>query len=88
MLVGFAAEHGPEAIARAREKLERKGLDAIVFNDISRQGIGFDSSRNEVTIVTANAERAVPETSKDEVASAILDAVEALRAVVNSKSDG
>ena len=52
-LVGFAAEHGAEAISRAREKLERKGLDAIVFNDISRPEIGFDSERNEVTIVTA-----------------------------------
>ena len=37
-LVGFAAEHGAEAIERAREKLERKGVDAIVFNDVSRSG--------------------------------------------------
>ncbi len=52
-LIGFAAEHGAEAISRAREKLDRKGLDAIVFNDISRPEIGFDSDRNEVTIVVA-----------------------------------
>ena len=43
-LVGFAAEHGAEAISRAREKLVRKGLDAIVFNDVSRSEIGFDSA--------------------------------------------
>jgi phosphopantothenoylcysteine decarboxylase / phosphopantothenate---cysteine ligase len=80
-LVGFAAEHGAEAISRAREKLERKGLDAIVFNDISRPEIGFDSERNEVTIVTADGEKAVPEGTKDEVAEAVLDAVSALREI-------
>ena len=84
-LVGFAAEHGADAISRAREKLERKGLDAIIFNDISRPEIGFDSERNEVTIVTATGDRAVPESSKEEVAKAVLDEVEALRAVVHSK---
>lgn len=78
-LVGFAAEHGADAIARAREKLERKGLDAIVFNDISRPEIGFDSARNEVTIVTKEGERPLPEGSKDEVAEAVLDVVASLR---------
>lgn len=79
-LVGFAAEHGPDAIERARRKLERKGLDAIVFNDVSRPEIGFDSAENEVTIVERDAEHHVPLASKDEVADAILDRVEALRA--------
>jgi len=83
-LVGFAAEHGAEAIARARSKLERKGLDAIVFNDISRAEIGFDSPRNEVTIVTAGGERAVPESSKEDVAEAVLDEVDSLRAFVET----
>ena len=83
-LVGFAAEHGAEAISRAREKLERKGLDAIVFNDISRPEIGFDSARNEVTIVTAKGEQAVPESTKEEVAEAVLDEVESLRAAVRT----
>jgi phosphopantothenoylcysteine decarboxylase/phosphopantothenate--cysteine ligase len=87
-LVGFAAEHGAEAIARAREKLGRKGLDAIVFNDISRPEIGFDSERNEVTIVTSAGEREVAEAAKEEVAEAILDEVSALRAPLHSKSDG
>ena len=79
-LVGFAAEHGADAISRAREKLERKGLDAIVFNDVSRSEIGFDSERNEVTIVERAAEHRVPLATKEEVAEAVLDRVAALRA--------
>ena len=86
-LVGFAAEHGADAISRARLKLQRKGLDAIVFNDISRPEIGFDSPRNEVTIVTQGGERAVPESTKEEVADAVLDEVSSLRSLVQSKSD-
>jgi len=78
-LVGFAAEHGAQGIARARLKLGRKGLDAIVFNDISRPAIGFDSHRNEVTVVTAEGERKVPEGPKPDVAEAILDEVANLR---------
>jgi phosphopantothenoylcysteine decarboxylase/phosphopantothenate--cysteine ligase len=78
-LVGFAAEHGPDAIERARAKLERKGLDAIVFNDVSRAEIGFDSELNEVVIVERDGERRVPLAPKEEVAAAILDRVEALR---------
>jgi phosphopantothenoylcysteine decarboxylase/phosphopantothenate--cysteine ligase len=78
-LVGFAAEHGAGAVERGRSKLERKGLDAVVVNDISRSEIGFDAPDNEVTIVTADAERHVPLGSKDAVAAAILDAVESLR---------
>jgi phosphopantothenoylcysteine decarboxylase/phosphopantothenate--cysteine ligase len=79
IVVGFAAEHGSEAVARARAKLERKGLDAIVFNDVSRPEIGFDSPRNEVTIIEAQAEHRVGLAPKDQVADAILDRVEALR---------
>jgi phosphopantothenoylcysteine decarboxylase/phosphopantothenate--cysteine ligase len=78
-LVGFAAEHGAEAIERARGKLERKGLDAIVFNDVSRAEIGFDSEVNEVTIVGRDGEQHVPLARKEEIADAILDRVEALR---------
>jgi len=80
VLVGFAAEHGSEAIARAREKLGRKGVDAIVFNDVSRPEIGFDSERNEVTIVEREGEHQVAEASKLDVADAILDRVDAIRA--------
>ena len=79
-LVGFAAEHGADAIARARLKLVGKGLDAIVFNDVSRPEIGFDSERNEVTIVTREREHEVPLAGKDEVAEAVLDRIATLRA--------
>ena len=78
-LIGFAAEHGEGGMARAREKLERKGLDAVVLNDISRADIGFDAPDNEVTIVTRGGERGVARGPKDAVAAAILDAVETLR---------
>jgi phosphopantothenoylcysteine decarboxylase/phosphopantothenate--cysteine ligase len=78
-LIGFAAEHGEGAVERGRAKLERKGLDAIVVNYISRREIGFDAPDNEVTIVTASAERHVPLGSKRAVAAAILDEVEAIR---------
>jgi phosphopantothenoylcysteine decarboxylase / phosphopantothenate---cysteine ligase len=83
-LVGFAAEHGAGAVERGRAKLERKGLDAVVVNDISRAEIGFDAPDNEVTIVTAAGERHVPIGSKQTVAAAILDEVEALRPQVST----
>jgi phosphopantothenoylcysteine decarboxylase / phosphopantothenate---cysteine ligase len=78
-LVGFAAEHGEGAVAYGRDKLARKGLDAVVVNDIARQDIGFEGPDNEVTIVTATGERHVPRASKAEVARAILDVVGDLR---------
>jgi len=79
-LVGFAAEHGDGALVHARDKLERKRLDAVVVNDVSQPGIGFDAADNEVTIVTAAGERAVPRAAKHAVADAILDEVARLRA--------
>ncbi len=79
VLVGFAAEHGDGAIEYGRGKLERKGLDAVVVNDISRPDIGFDGAHNEVTIVTATADQHVERASKAEVARAICDAVTKLR---------
>jgi phosphopantothenoylcysteine decarboxylase/phosphopantothenate--cysteine ligase len=83
-VVGFAAEHGEGGIDRARAKLERKGLDAIVVNDISREEIGFDVEENEVTIVTPDGELHVPRASKAEIAAAVLDFVQDRRA--NSKA--
>jgi phosphopantothenoylcysteine decarboxylase/phosphopantothenate--cysteine ligase len=72
VLVGFAAEHGEDAVAYGRRKLHAKGLDAIVVNDISRADIGFDTSANEVVIVTADGERRVPRVSKERVADEVL----------------
>jgi phosphopantothenoylcysteine decarboxylase/phosphopantothenate--cysteine ligase len=79
VLVGFAAEAGAEAIDRARAKLERKAVDAIVFNDVSRSEIGFDSTFNEVTVIERSGEHHFERAPKEEVAEAILDRVDALR---------
>ena len=84
-LVGFAAEHGADAVKIARGKLTGKGLDALVVNDISRSDIGFEVEANEVTILSVAGEgeierREVPRAAKAEVAEAILDAVQGLRA--------
>jgi phosphopantothenoylcysteine decarboxylase/phosphopantothenate--cysteine ligase len=78
-VVGFAAEHGGDAVGRARAKLTRKGADLIVLNDVSDPRIGFESTENEVTLVAAEDETLVPRSSKDAVAEAILDRVESLR---------
>ena len=78
-LIGFAAEHGEGAVAFAQGKLARKGLDAIVLNDISQPGIGFDTPDNEVTIITAAGVLPVPRAAKARIADAILDAAAALR---------
>jgi phosphopantothenoylcysteine decarboxylase/phosphopantothenate--cysteine ligase len=74
-LVGFAAEHGDGALDYGREKLGRKGLDAVVVNDVGAPGVGFESSENEVWIVTPERERHVARMSKERVADAILDTV-------------
>jgi phosphopantothenoylcysteine decarboxylase/phosphopantothenate--cysteine ligase len=82
VIVGFAAEHGTGATDYARDKLERKRLDAIVVNDISVTGIGFDAADNEVTILGADGhEQRVTKARKDHVAEAVLDEVERIRLV-------
>ena len=73
-VVGFAATHG-DPVVDAREKLEKKGVDIVVGNDISRQGLGFGAEENEVYVVTRGGERFVPRASKAEVAREILDDV-------------
>jgi phosphopantothenoylcysteine decarboxylase / phosphopantothenate---cysteine ligase len=88
-LVGFAAEHGSQAVELGRRKLEQKGVDAIVVNDISRADIGFDTDANEVTILTAagngdgnggaGARIEVGRAPKAQVAERILDVVAKLR---------
>ncbi len=82
-LVGFAAEHGSQAVELGKGKLAQKGLDAIVVNDISRVDIGFDADANEVTILTAagNGDGAIEiaRAPKSRVAEQILDAVWKLR---------
>ena len=82
-IVGFAAEHGEGAAERARGKLRRKGVDAIVLNDVSKPGIGFDSPENEVSIVTRDGIRGVPRALKSDIARAIIEVVEQIRADAN-----
>jgi phosphopantothenoylcysteine decarboxylase/phosphopantothenate--cysteine ligase len=79
LLVGFAAE--TENLAEnARRKLDRKHLDAIVLNDVSRPGIGFSSERNAGQIITTEEMIEIPEMTKFEMAGRILDTVAALQA--------
>ncbi len=72
ILIGFAAET-EDLLENARSKLTRKRVDAIVVNDVARAGIGFDSDRNEVTIITPTDIIAVPEAGKLDIAQKILE---------------
>jgi phosphopantothenoylcysteine decarboxylase/phosphopantothenate--cysteine ligase len=78
VLVGFAAETGSDGLERARAKLQRKGLDLIVLNDVSRSDIGFDSSDNEVVLVSRDGEEPIAKADKQAIAASILDRVETL----------
>lgn len=79
-LIAFAAEHGEDGENRAAAKRKRKGADAIVLNDISREDIGFESSENEVVIISADRSVRLPKAPKDEIASEILDFCDGLMA--------
>jgi phosphopantothenoylcysteine decarboxylase/phosphopantothenate--cysteine ligase len=78
IIVGFAAE-SENVLENARHKLLAKSLDAVVVNDISHEGVGFDSDRNAVTILTHQEVVDVPVTTKWEVAQRVLDQVIRLR---------
>jgi phosphopantothenoylcysteine decarboxylase / phosphopantothenate---cysteine ligase len=75
LLVGFAADRGERGLERAREKLDNKRVDLIVFNDVSREDIGFDVADNEVVLVSASGERRIQKAAKERIAAAILDEV-------------
>ena len=79
-IVGFAAEWGEGGEARAREKLERKGVDLVVLNDVSNPSIGFDADDNEVVLVSGTDVQRLERAPKDSIAESILDRVVALRA--------
>ena len=76
MIVGFAADGAGAGLERAREKREAKGADLIVFNDISRSDIGFDTLENEVVLVSNGSEQHVARAPKSRIAAAVLDEVE------------
>jgi phosphopantothenoylcysteine decarboxylase/phosphopantothenate--cysteine ligase len=73
VVIGFAADHGQPGLEKARAKRERKRCDLIVFNDVSRSDIGFDTADNEVTVIGADGERIVPKGPKAVVAASIMD---------------
>jgi phosphopantothenoylcysteine decarboxylase/phosphopantothenate--cysteine ligase len=79
VIIGFAAETD-NTIENARRKLVTKGLDAVVVNDVSQPGIGFDSEHNAVTIITPTSQTEIAETTKTEVAERVLDLIGTLRA--------
>jgi phosphopantothenoylcysteine decarboxylase / phosphopantothenate---cysteine ligase len=77
VLIGFAAE-SRDHVRRGREKLDRKAVDVIVANDISRADSGFDSDLNEATLITPDGEETFPLGPKADLASRILDQAERL----------
>ena len=78
VLVGFAADGLDPGLERAREKRLSKGADLVVFNDVTRDDIGFDSDENEVVLLSEEGERTVEKAPKHEIAAAVLDEVERL----------
>jgi phosphopantothenoylcysteine decarboxylase/phosphopantothenate--cysteine ligase len=86
VLVGFAADHGERGLERAREKRATKGSDLIVFNDVSRDDIGFDASANEVVLVSVAGERRIQKAPKERIASEILDEIVKLARTADGRS--
>jgi phosphopantothenoylcysteine decarboxylase/phosphopantothenate--cysteine ligase len=86
-LVGFAAEHGAHTLDYAREKLQRKGLDAVVANDVSRADSGFEAEHNEVFVLTRGQEIHLAHAPKAQIAEGILDVVEQLRGATGATVD-
>jgi phosphopantothenoylcysteine decarboxylase/phosphopantothenate--cysteine ligase len=72
-IIGFAAETGKK-IDRAREKMKRKKMDMIVFNDVTEKGAGFETDTNRVVIIdNKKGLTQIKLMSKNDVADAILD---------------
>jgi phosphopantothenoylcysteine decarboxylase/phosphopantothenate--cysteine ligase len=78
VVVGFAAETGPDGLARARAKRTGKNADLVVYNDVGRGDVGFDSLDNEVVLISETGERTVAKAPKERVAAEIWDEVERL----------
>ncbi len=78
VLVAFGAESGEDGLARKRAMLTDKNVDLVVYNDVGRDDVGFESEDNEVVLVSRGGERTVAKAPKREIAGAILDEVERL----------
>ena len=86
LVVAFAAET-ENVLENAREKLLRKGVDAIVANDVSHPGLGFDSDSNAAVFLTRDRIVDLPETTKIHLAGRILDELSLLRAATPANLD-
>jgi phosphopantothenoylcysteine decarboxylase / phosphopantothenate---cysteine ligase len=78
ILVGFAAEAGEDGLGRARAKRTGKNADLVVYNDVARSDVGFESVENEVVLISEAGERKVDKAPKERVAAEIWDEVERL----------
>ncbi len=78
MLVAFGAEHGAAGLERKRAMLRDKNVDLVVYNDVGRSDIGFDSADNEVTLITADGDRLVAAGAEARHRGAVLDEIERL----------
>ena len=78
VLVGFGAESGAAGLNRKRMMLDDKNVDLVVYNDVGRDGIGFDALDNEVVLMTRRGEREVAKAPKEQIAAAVVDEVERL----------
>jgi phosphopantothenoylcysteine decarboxylase/phosphopantothenate--cysteine ligase len=84
LVVGFAAETN-DVVGYAKSKLEKKNLDLVVANDITKKGAGFNTDTNIATIITPEMEFDLPLMSKRELADKILDELIKLRQKVKVK---
>src|SRR5262245_31271445 len=78
VIVAFGAEHGEAGLERKRAMLADKNVDLVVYNDVSRSDIGFDSNENEVVLITRAGERRVAKAPKSRIAAEVLDEAVAL----------
>ncbi len=78
VIVAFGAEHGEAGLERKRAMLADKNVDLVVYNDVSRSDIGFDSKDNEVVLITRAGERRIAKAPKSRIAAAVLDEAVAL----------
>jgi phosphopantothenoylcysteine decarboxylase/phosphopantothenate--cysteine ligase len=78
LVIGFAAETN-DVVNYARSKMEKKGLDMVVANDITKEGAGFNTDTNIATIISKNSQIDLPLMSKRELADKILDEIREVR---------
>lgn len=78
VLVVFGAETGDGGLNRKRQMLDSKNADLVVYNDVSRLDIGFETMDNEVVLVARDGDRHVPKAAKSAIAVEIIDEVERL----------